>query len=195
MTPSPIDPRKLSSWLEMERRGGGASILLLDVRTREAYESERIDASNSACIEPTVLLRSQIDAQGLESALVVSPDNEEKAFNARAGFKFVVMYDDGSSSVSGRKELGALFKVMVEDVSGRKTTLPPMLLVGGLKEWKKELGTTGLIGRSIPARQRSMGKVDPSPERAEKADRRRAHVRDGAVFEPCVDNLRDETVD
>lgn len=200
---------------------------MLDVRPRPEFEKEHIACDAEVCLDPTILMRTGITASGIESALVISPGNEEKLFQNRDKFDMVVICDGSSTSFSP-PHLAALNKAIYELEFYKRLSRPPILLVGGLAAWKKELGVTGLVGKDVQgidtkaARKTStalaLGQEEQRPstpkgvinghpisythsapkprvtsmdehgsngiDAAEKERRRRAHVRDGAVFEP-----------
>ncbi|KAG8883887.1 ubiquitin-specific protease doa4 [Tulasnella sp. 331] len=223
---SSIFPKALAGYLDKDTNGG-LEVLLLDVRPRLEFEKEHISSDAEVCLDPTILMRTGIDAPGIESALVISPGNEERLFQNRDKFDMVVIYDSSSTSFSA-PHLAALNKAIYEREFYKKLSRPPILLVGGLAAWKKELGVAGLVGENVQVSQTKIGRRTsnaptmaqdeqrpgtpkgalnghpvsynpslPKPrvtsmdeyglngiDAAEKDRRRRAHVRDGAVFEP-----------
>ncbi|KAG9000772.1 ubiquitin-specific protease doa4 [Tulasnella sp. JGI-2019a] len=234
---SSIFPKALAHYLD-HSSNGGLDLLLLDVRPRAEFEKEHIACEAEVCLDPTILMRAGINASGIESALVISPGNEEKLFQNRDKFDMVVIYDASSTSFSP-PHLAALNKAIYELEFYKKLSRPPILLVGGLAAWKKELGVTGLVGKDVqgeaskstrrtsnapamthegPRPDTQKGALNGHPisynasipiprntgldnysldgtngmDPAEKERRRRAHVRDGAVFEPP--SVNDENV-
>ncbi|KAG8891176.1 ubiquitin-specific protease doa4, partial [Tulasnella sp. 403] len=234
-----ISPKTLIGYLD-RRSNGGLQVLILDVRSREQFDRERIDSPATVCIEPSVLMRTSIDAMGVESALVLSPASEENSFRNREKFDVVVLHDEKSESFSS--PLAKLNRIIYETEFTKLLQRPPMLLVGGLERWKKEIGLKGLVGHDIEAQLKAAeareataissassvrgvpnghgsvsysrptngqvsgytqgssttstdfrrprsdsrsgnGGLPGDADTAEKERRRRAHVRDGAVFE------------
>ncbi|KAG8951882.1 ubiquitin-specific protease doa4 [Tulasnella sp. 424] len=227
-----IQPKLLRSYLD-PNINGGLRVLLLDVRSREMFEKERIDHEDIVCIEPTILTRSGLDAAGLEGALVVSPTVEEQRFLKRNHYDLVVLYDESSDQI--KTVISVLYNLIWVNNFVKSLRHPPALLVGGLKEWRRQIGMAGLTGtdvtrrasgaestsrpeselrrpngpRQAPSRSRegsAAGHVNgygssrtpdgtrdrsdsvksrpvDEADAAEKDRRRKAHVRDGAVFE------------
>lgn len=156
-----IFPKTLNQYLD-DTTNGGLEVLLLDVRSRQEFEMERIDCKWSVCIEPTILSRANIEGSGIESALVISPNAEEKAFNNRQSFDLVVMYDGSSSKFT--PALAVLNNAIYEtEFRGKRLQRPPMLLIGGLEAWRKDLGRVGLVGNGVERgneeTERAAGKV------------------------------------
>ncbi|KAG8891975.1 ubiquitin-specific protease doa4 [Tulasnella sp. 408] len=226
-------PKTLRLYLD-PNVNGGLKVLLLDVRSRDQFEKERIAHEDVVCVEPTILARSGLDAAGLEGALVVSPREEEQRFQKRNHYDLVVLYDESSEQI--QTFIFTLYNLIWINSFVKSLRHPPALLVGGLKEWKRQFGVAGLTGtgieppsrpdselrrpngpRQAPSSRSREGSVvngygssrtpDVTRDRsdsvkarpvdesdaAEKERRRRAHVRDGAVFESYVSIPRTST--
>jgi ubiquitin carboxyl-terminal hydrolase 8 len=127
------------------------SILLVDIRERENFDSGHIMSHSIICIEP-IVLRSEMSAEELSQSLVLSPEIEQKAFDRRDSFDLVIYYDQSSSSIStssfsGHGDEVALrhFSKAVYDYGYEKQLKRrPMLLVGGLDSWTDLMGSGAL---------------------------------------------------
>ncbi|RDW78526.1 putative ubiquitin C-terminal hydrolase [Aspergillus mulundensis] len=137
------------------------NILLIDVRSREDYDSGHVYAKSIICIEP-VALRENVSAEELEERLVVSPEHEQSLFERRNEFDMVVYYDQDTSSSSylagppvgtTAPHLRALYDTLYEFNAYKplKDGRPPMLLVGGLDAWIDLLGQQSLATSSTAA--------------------------------------------
>ncbi|CDO68378.1 hypothetical protein BN946_scf184815.g25 [Trametes cinnabarina] len=121
-------------------------VLLLDVRTREEFEREHIRADAVICIEPSVLMRSNVTGQTIEDALAVGPRDEAVLFANREKFDLVGIYDDSSETMNDpRSPVSVLFEAIYEREFRKILKNMPMLLIGGLQAWKREFGDVELI--------------------------------------------------
>ncbi|KZT67329.1 cysteine proteinase [Daedalea quercina L-15889] len=120
-------------------------VLLLDVRTREEFEREHIKTDTVVCIEPSVLLRSDVTADSIENALVIAPRGEQVLFSNRDKFDVVGIYDDSSETFGdANSPLSTLTHAIYEIAFRKFLKHPPVLLVGGLQAWKREYGEAEL---------------------------------------------------
>ncbi|PYI36369.1 ubiquitin C-terminal hydrolase [Aspergillus indologenus CBS 114.80] len=137
------------------------NILLIDVRSREQYDSGHIYASSIICVEP-VVLKENVSAEELEERLVVSPEYEQSLFERRNEFDMVVYYDQKTSSVSylagspvgtTAPHLRALYDTLYEFNAYKplKDGRPPALLLGGLDAWIDLIGQQSLATSSTAA--------------------------------------------
>ncbi|KAL4909174.1 hypothetical protein BDW74DRAFT_78344 [Aspergillus multicolor] len=137
------------------------NILLIDVRSREDYDSGHVYAKSIICIEP-VALKENVSAEELEERLVVSPEHEQSLFEKRNEFDMVVYYDQNTSSNSylagppvgtTAPHLRALYDTLYEFNAYKplKDGRPPMLLVGGLDAWIDLLGQQSLATSTTAA--------------------------------------------
>ncbi|ESK87571.1 ubiquitin-specific protease [Moniliophthora roreri MCA 2997] len=130
-------PRELKEYVR------GYKVLLLDVRNRADFDKEHIKAPGAAvvCVEPTVLMRSNVTGESLEDSMVIAPAQEATAFKNRDKWDLVVVYDQKSIDFGG---LDSLLNVLIGAISERAFKKPlrrmPMILVGGLDAWKAEMG-------------------------------------------------------
>ncbi|GJJ11320.1 hypothetical protein Clacol_005552 [Clathrus columnatus] len=130
-----------------EYRSTGRKILLLDIRTRAEFDTERIKWDEIVCLEPSILTRDNITSATIESALVVAPSSERALFTNRAKFELVVMYDASSGLPSS--PMFNLARAIFETDFSQSLKRPPVLLVGGLEAWKQEMGEEGIHRSSL----------------------------------------------
>lgn len=122
------------------------SILLVDVRNREDFDSGHIMWHSIICIEP-ITLRTDVSADNIEQSLVISPDTEQKLYMQRHTFSLVVYYDQssGSSSKSGNEVILQDFHRAIYDYAYEKRLRNrPLLLDGGLDAWTDLVGDRAL---------------------------------------------------
>ena len=137
-----ISAQKLHDYLRMHE------VLLIDVRSREDYDSGHIFYRTSICIEPEAV-RHGMSADQLQEALVVSPDEEVALFTARDRFDLVVYYDQSTQSTKFLRDhldtpLRYLYDALYEYNQDKPLQFPPIFLKGGLDAWTDLVGTGGL---------------------------------------------------
>ncbi|KIK96766.1 hypothetical protein PAXRUDRAFT_10598 [Paxillus rubicundulus Ve08.2h10] len=130
--------------------------LVVDIRTRGAFDMEHIHVDAVVCIEPSVLARPSMTAVSLEDSLLVAPREEWVLFQNRDKFDVVVLYDTCSEAYgSGTDPLSAFVRAVFEKAHGNKRLRnTPMLLVGGLEAWKKQFGDEEVV-RGVPGGTRA----------------------------------------
>ncbi|RAL16280.1 putative ubiquitin C-terminal hydrolase [Aspergillus homomorphus CBS 101889] len=137
------------------------NILLIDVRSRDQYDTGHIYASSIICVEP-VVLKENVSAEELEERLVVSPEYEQALFERRNEFDMVVYYDQKTASTSylagspvgtSAPHLRALYDTLYEFNAYKplKDGRPPALLLGGLDAWIELIGQQSLVTSSTAA--------------------------------------------
>jgi ubiquitin carboxyl-terminal hydrolase 8 len=150
--------------MEYLKRGSHElSILLVDIRERENFDSGHILSHSIICIEP-IVLRSEMSAEELSQSLVLSPEAEQKAFDKRDTFDLVIYYDQSSSSIPSSSFTGHGDEVALRHFSKavydygyeKKLKRRPMLLVGGLDSWTDLMGS-GALQASQTATTKSNG--------------------------------------
>ncbi|KAH8704956.1 putative ubiquitin C-terminal hydrolase [Talaromyces proteolyticus] len=150
------------------------NVLVIDVRSRDHYDSGHIYATSIICIEP-VVLKENVSAEELEERLVVSPDHEQSLFERRNEFDLVVYYDQNTDSVSylagspvgtTAPHLRALYDTLYEFNAYKplKDGRPPALLVGGLDAWVDLVGSQSLATSSTAAVMGSLQAKRPLPK-------------------------------
>ncbi|KAF4630903.1 hypothetical protein G7Y89_g7240 [Cudoniella acicularis] len=126
-------------------------IMLVDLRSRDEFDSGHIMSQSIICVEP-IALRRGISGEELEEGMVLAPDHEQALFERRAEYDMVIFYDQSSTLVnpfnSGVGDpRGCLhdFAAAVYDFGYEKRLKRrPMLLVGGLDAWVDLLGQNSL---------------------------------------------------
>lgn len=132
-------PKDLANYLRNYK------VLLIDVRNREDFEREHIKADAVVCMEPQVLLRSNVTAEMLEDSMVLAP-KEAPLFNNREKFDLVVVYDQNSQTFgSDSSVLSILVRAIYEQAFKKFLKRGPMILVGGMDAWKLEIGESEVI--------------------------------------------------
>jgi hypothetical protein len=82
----------------------------------------------------------------LEDALTVGPQHERTLFCNRDKFDLVVLYDNSSETFGSPKTpLSVLFAAIYENSFRKILKKMPMLIVGGLEAWKKDLGEDEIV--------------------------------------------------
>jgi ubiquitin carboxyl-terminal hydrolase 8 len=82
----------------------------------------------------------------IEDSLSIAPQNERVPFMNRDKFDLVVMYDDGSDAFGpAHSAFMALGRAIYENAFRKMLKKMPVLLVGGLRAWKAELGADAVV--------------------------------------------------
>jgi ubiquitin carboxyl-terminal hydrolase 8 len=82
----------------------------------------------------------------LEDALTVGPRNEWTLFCNRDKFEVVAIYDNSSESFGqATSPLSVLVRAIYEVAFHKMLKRMPMLIVGGLDAWRKEVGSDGIL--------------------------------------------------
>ncbi|TVY65560.1 Ubiquitin carboxyl-terminal hydrolase [Lachnellula suecica] len=123
-------------------------ILLVDLRSREHFESGHIMSQSIICVEP-ITLRHGVSGEELGDTLVIASDFEQTLYQKRNEFDLVVFYDQSSSSLetsspSGNSALQQFATAVYDYGYDKRLKRPPMLLVGGLDAWIDLLGQNSL---------------------------------------------------
>jgi ubiquitin carboxyl-terminal hydrolase 8 len=126
-------------------------ILLIDVRSRQEFDDGHIQSNTIMCVEP-LQLRSGISATDIQNSLSISPDDEDKLFDARDQFNLVVYYDQSTKTTQflrlvqseADEKLRILHEALVDYNIDKPLKHPPMLLSGGINAWVELLGQPAL---------------------------------------------------
>ncbi|KAF7309945.1 Ubiquitin carboxyl-terminal hydrolase 4 [Mycena indigotica] len=121
------------------------NVLLLDVRNRGDFDKAHIKVDAVVCVEPVVLTRPGLTAQGLEDSMVGAPTKETTMFKNRDKFDLVVLYDHSSTTLASQP-MTTLFSLIYDQAFTKMLRNMPMLLVGGLDAWRREMGDDGIAG-------------------------------------------------
>jgi ubiquitin carboxyl-terminal hydrolase 8 len=198
-TETTITPDRLFDFLKLY------DVLLVDVRSRQAFDEGHIDSANIICVEP-LQLRPGISALDIQSSLSIAPDEEDVLFGTRHLFNLVVYYDQSSKSpnflsspkTNAEEKLRILHEALVDYNIDKPLMNSPMLLAGGLDAWIALLGYPSLqtsrtqLGRprrlsSLPSslvvgkrRVRQFNPLNPEEEKewAERARSESVHIPD-----------------
>jgi ubiquitin carboxyl-terminal hydrolase 8 len=128
------------------------NVLIIDVRSREEFDSGHIFVRSIMCIEPTVL-HDGCSAEQLQDRLVLSPDDEQAMFDRRDEYDLVVYYDQSTkNSIFLHKNnlteeelaLKRLYDTLHEFNTDKPLRRPPIFLRGGIDAWTDMLGRPGL---------------------------------------------------
>ncbi|KAF8555660.1 cysteine proteinase [Imleria badia] len=144
-----IIPELLREYLDAP----GLKTLVVDIRTREEFDNERIKADAIVCLEPSVLARPSVTAASLEDSLVVAPREEWVLFQNRDKFDLVVLYDASSETYDVTGPLSAFVRAVFADAFRKYLRHTPVLLVGGLQAWR-EMFSDELV-RGVPGGRRA----------------------------------------
>ncbi|RDA93900.1 hypothetical protein CP533_4486 [Ophiocordyceps camponoti-saundersi (nom. inval.)] len=129
---------------------GDWSILLIDIRSREAFNEGHIMSSSIICIEPSILLRDNISSEEISESLVLSPSPEQALFEKRDSCDLIIFYDQDSREViqspknADEQVILSLHRALVHLNYGRDLKRPPRLLIGGLAAWADLVGPFAL---------------------------------------------------
>ncbi|KAH9823164.1 ubiquitin-specific protease [Melampsora americana] len=149
---------------KMGAAGLETSVLFLDIRNREDFEACRIKSNDVVCIEPIVLTKNSgigLSSADIEESLVISPPREQRLFERRQEFEYVIFYDKRSVQLPSDPNL--MYSKNPVDVAAKLLLIlhlaihkqaymkrlknPPMLLSGGLEGWVKVAGQSGVVGK------------------------------------------------
>jgi ubiquitin carboxyl-terminal hydrolase 8 len=126
-------------------------ILLVDLRSREEFDTGHIMSQFIICVEPITLTRG-ISGEELAGRMVIAPDHEQNLYDQRDEFELIVFYDQSSdglkSSKSGASEIQSTLNDFVSAVFeygyDKRTKRRPKLLSGGIDAWVDLLGPSSL---------------------------------------------------
>lgn len=129
------------------QRVEGFRILIIDVRPRADFEDGHILSSSTICIEPDILERSGIEARDVEDSMVLGSTEEKEHFEKRHEYDMVIIYDQSSEDLGGRKNNASKLFSILSDFDypeGNPASKHPKLLKGGLDAWKDSMGSHAL---------------------------------------------------
>ncbi|KDQ61450.1 hypothetical protein JAAARDRAFT_30889 [Jaapia argillacea MUCL 33604] len=125
----------------------GVKVLLIDLRTREAFGKEHIRADAVICLEPSILNRDHVTGDSIEDSFTVAPRDEWVLFINRDKFDLVAFYDDSSDSHGPlNSPFNTLFHAIYETAFRKVLKKMPVLLVGGLHAWKEKFPDEVSVG-------------------------------------------------
>lgn len=83
--------------------------------------------------------------------MVIAPRQETSLFDNRDKFDLVTVYDGSSTSFgNANTPLSTLVRVISEQAFRKILKRMPMMLVGGIEAWKREVGETELVRGTSP---------------------------------------------
>lgn len=114
---SDVTPSKSVEWLQLELESGGTSLLLLDCRSHELYESSHIETAINLAIPGLMLRRFK---KGNIPIRTIIPNHEDKEkFIRRCKTDTVVLYDESTVDLlhcgAPASVLGLLLQKLWED--------------------------------------------------------------------------------
>ncbi|WVQ70525.1 hypothetical protein IAR50_000044 [Cryptococcus sp. DSM 104548] len=118
-------------------------MLFLDVRPEEEakfhvaqeYESRMLKEVNVVQIDPTLLMRENMDIPKLEDSLSLSPPKQQSYFANRDKYDLVIVYDASSPIWPNNGPLQKLWDMFFNGHDPKKLQRAPVLLIGGHKGW------------------------------------------------------------
>ncbi|KAK4521597.1 uncharacterized protein ATC70_004126 [Mucor velutinosus] len=116
------------------------SVLLIDVRTREAFKNGCIKHQWIIQVEPIVLQHDVMTIK-IQESLLQNPEAEQTLFAERARFDLIVYYDQNS------KTLETAYKPaynMRRALASGQLKHPPKMLAGGFDAWMSMVGERGV---------------------------------------------------
>lgn len=119
------------------------NILLVDIRSREAFEIGHIMSQSIICVEP-ITLRREISGEELADSMVIAPDTEQAMYERRNEFDLLVMYDQSSTKITDNDKLIHFTTAVYDYGFEKKLKRPPLLLIAGLDGWIDLLGPNSL---------------------------------------------------
>ncbi|KAK7025134.1 ubiquitin carboxyl-terminal hydrolase 4 [Favolaschia claudopus] len=126
-------------------------VLLLDVRNRADFDKSHIRHEAVVCVEPIILLRTGMNAEKLEDSMVNAPTSETTMFKNRDKFDLVVLYDQSSQNAGPTNSpMSILMNLISETAFTKLLKRMPMVLVGGLDGWRKDMGEQATVASSPP---------------------------------------------
>jgi ubiquitin carboxyl-terminal hydrolase 8 len=142
-------------------------ILVVDLRSREEFDSGHIMAQSIICVEP-IALRDGMSAEELGESIVVSPENEQRLYEQRHQFDLITFYDQSSSSINSTKQSSNNYllnfsKAVFEYGYSKQAKRRPRILLGGLDAWI-DLMSTGSLQTSSTAPSSSTALLRSAPK-------------------------------
>ncbi|KAF2117043.1 hypothetical protein BDV96DRAFT_644478 [Lophiotrema nucula] len=188
-----IPAEKLYDYLQMYH------VLLIDVRSREEYDSGHIFSNAIMCIEPTAL-EDGSSAEQLYDRLVLSPDEEQAMFDRRNEYDLVVYYDERTKTNAflnkhnpneRERALKRMYDTLYEFNVEKPLRRPPIFLMGGIDAWTDVVGpqalamtTTATLVAGGQVRQDRTIRRSPAVTRAGRGQLRKHRMRDYTTMDP-----------
>lgn len=136
---------------ELHDRLRNHNVLVVDIRSREAFDEGHIFCKNIICVEP-IRLTYGMSFEDLRDTLLYSPDIETHLFETILDFDLVVYYDqnssdrflDGSPKTASSPWLRAFYETLETFNDRAPLRRPPVVLSGGLYAWVDLMGPQSL---------------------------------------------------
>ncbi|KAI8639614.1 hypothetical protein BD408DRAFT_434945 [Parasitella parasitica] len=135
-TIQPIELAKL-----ITTKSNPPSILLVDVRPREAFKNGCVKHQWIIQIEP-VVLQPDATTMKIQDSLLRNPEAEQTLFAERTKFDLIVYYDQNSKTVETAYKPAFNIRRVLE--SGQKMKHSPKMLAGGFDAWMLAVGERGI---------------------------------------------------
>ncbi|CAO3630431.1 unnamed protein product [Mucor fragilis] len=116
------------------------SVLLIDVRTRDAFKNGCIKHQWIIQVEPVVLQHDVMTVK-IQESLLQNPEAEQTLFAERARFDLVVYYDQNSKTLETAHTPACNMRRVL--LSGQLRH-PPKMLAGGFDAWISTVGERGV---------------------------------------------------
>lgn len=161
---SSIAPDQL--WALLRQPGSSSAILLLDVRSRDEHDRAHVAYGETVVVDPLVL-RNEVGSDRIEQSLVLSSPSERERFDRRNRYDLIVVLDRASSMVPApgvsADEPGRILRNLTSAIFEREFRRPlrraPIILVGGIEAWRRQLGGEGLVGPDVVVTRRGSDSV------------------------------------
>jgi Ubiquitin carboxyl-terminal hydrolase len=102
--------------------------------------------AENSLIHLSTLIATSVTSQQIESAIVISPPTEQALFGDRDKFDFVIIMDQSSTIIGPPSSpLSCLVRAIYEQVFSKSLKRPPILLVGGMDAWLRDLGAEHVV--------------------------------------------------
>ncbi|POS85408.1 hypothetical protein EPUL_004263 [Erysiphe pulchra] len=123
------------------------NILLVDLRSREAFDNGHIMSQSIICVEP-ITLRRDISGEDLADSMVIAPDMEQALYERRNEFDLLVMYDQSSKEMTDNDKFIDFTSAVYDYGYEKRLKRPPLVLIAGLDGWTDLLGPNSLATSS-----------------------------------------------
>ncbi|GAN06886.1 cysteine proteinase [Mucor ambiguus] len=133
-----IEPIELAKLITT--KASPPSVLLIDVRTREAFKNGCIKHQWIIQVEP-IVLQHDVMIVKIQDSLLQNPEAEQTLFTERARFDLIVYYDQNSKTLETAYK--PAYNMRRALVSGQLKH-PPKMLAGGFDAWMSTVGERGV---------------------------------------------------
>ncbi|XP_053325919.1 dual specificity protein phosphatase 7 [Spea bombifrons] len=127
-------PWKSAEWLQEELLAGGSSLLLLDCRPQERYQSSHIEAAISVTI-PSLMLR-RLKKGNLSIRSVIPNDRDKDRFARRCKADTVLLYDESTQDWQENNSASSVLALLLHKL--REDGCKAYYLKGGYNTFQLE---------------------------------------------------------